>query len=108
MGVIPYNGDQLGDLHLRQLNVDLARVRIRGATPCRHLQTLVREKVSGCLQDELTQELVEATEALMKECSEKGEKIGAVVLECTQMQLFGEAIQNRVGVPMYDVYTIGM
>jgi hypothetical protein len=34
--------------------------------------------------------------------------VGAVVLECTQMPPFAEAIQKVVGLPVYDVYTMGM
>ncbi|KAJ4368744.1 hypothetical protein N0V83_005826 [Neocucurbitaria cava] len=108
VGIITYNGEQLGDLHMKQLSVDPTRVKIRGATPGGHLQNLVREKVPGYPKDELTQELVEATEALIKDCSAKGETIGAVVLECTQMPPFGPAIQEKLGVPVYDVYTMGM
>lgn len=53
-------------------------------------------------------EMVGAAGELVDGIARDGERLGAIVLECTQMPPYAEAIQRRVGVPVYDVYTMGM
>lgn len=69
-----------------------------------HLRKVIQD---GAKYDEIAmeQEMVdEATELVRNEAG----RIGAIVLECTQMPPYAEAIQRTVGVPVYDVYTMGL
>jgi len=52
----------------------------------------------------LEAELVAESKALMAEHPD----VGVLVLECTQMPPFAEAIQAAIGIPVYDVYTMAM
>jgi len=55
----------------------------------------------------LEKEMVNEAVNMMDEVEGEERKIGAIVLECTQMPPFAKAIQQRTGVPVYDVYTLG-
>lgn len=54
-------------------------------------------------------ELVQVAKSAVEEHGNGEGAVGAVVLECTQMPCFADAIQNAVGtgIPVYDVYTMG-
>jgi Asp/Glu/hydantoin racemase len=102
VGVLTYDGLRLGALHLESLGIDPRRVRIRGMPNDGHLRRVIQD---GVEYDEIAmeREMVDEAEALVK--SEEG-AISALVLECTQMPPYAEAIQRRVDVPVYDVYTM--
>jgi Asp/Glu/hydantoin racemase len=102
VGVLTYDGSRLGALHLESLGIDPRRVRIRGMPNDGHLRRVIQD---GVKYDEIAmeREMVDEAEALVK--SEEG-AISAFVLECTQMPPYAEAIQRRVDVPVYDVYTM--
>lgn len=104
VGVLTYDGARLGVLHLEALGIDPRRVCIRGMPDQGHLRQVIQE---GARYDELAmeQEMTDQAEDMVK--SEKG-AIGAIVLECTQMPPYAEHIQERLGLPVYDVYTMGL
>lgn len=68
-----------------------------------HLRAVIQ---TGAEYNELAmkQEMVDEVTALLQQ----NPNIGALVLECTQMPPYAEAIQRAVKVPVYDVYTMGM
>ncbi|KAJ8117067.1 hypothetical protein OPT61_g1662 [Boeremia exigua] len=107
VGVLTYDEDRLGAAHLETLGVDASRVRIKGMPRGGHLHRVIQK---GERYDDsvMEQEMVDTAEQLVKSAKMKGEKLGAIVLECTQMPPYAEAIQQRVGVPVYDVYTMGL
>ena len=55
------------------------------------------------VHDKLEEELVAAAQELVN----KYPQVGAIVLECTQLPPFAKGIQKAVGLPVYDVYTLG-
>lgn len=80
-----------------------SRVRIAGAPAEGKLQRLVRY---GDTYDhgDVEKELVGEARKLVNLYPD----IGALVLECTQMPPFAEAIQQALGdIPVYDVFTMG-
>ncbi|EMC93431.1 hypothetical protein BAUCODRAFT_125289 [Baudoinia panamericana UAMH 10762] len=107
VGILTYNGEKLNFGHLQQLGVpDSARTRVHivGAPSDGYLQNLVREK--GPFDREgIESELVRAATALVT----KVPSIQALVLECTQMPPYAEAIQAALNgkVRVYDVHTMG-
>ncbi|KAH7014395.1 uncharacterized protein B0I36DRAFT_255474 [Microdochium trichocladiopsis] len=105
VGILTYDGSRLTESHLRAVGIDPSRVRIRGCPDDGHLRGVVArgEQYShGKLQAELV------AEAMALRAEMGAERVGALVLECTQMPPFAEAIQRAVGVPVYDVYTMGL
>ncbi|KAJ4346376.1 uncharacterized protein N0V89_010305 [Didymosphaeria variabile] len=107
VGVLTYDEERLGVAHLEALGVDAGRVRIKGMPKGGHLRRVIQE---GEKYDEIRmeQEMIDAVGELLEKVTGSGDKLGAIVLECTQMPPYAGAIQRRVGVPVYDVYTMGM
>lgn len=104
VGVITYNGDNLGQKHLESLGIiHLApRIQIRGPPADGPLRKLM-VGLGPYIHAQVEAELVEVAIGLLKDYPD----IGAFVLECTQMPPFAEAIQKEVGnIPVYDVYTM--
>lgn len=103
IGVITFDGAKLTPLHLKQISVqDPSRVHIIGPDDNGELKKLVRDGApynhSG-IEDELV--------ACARDIVNDHPDIAALVLECTQMAPFAEAIQKAVKLPVYDVYTMG-
>lgn len=72
-----------------------------------HLRAVIQKGVEydSALME---QEMVDTAVDFMESTKFKGEKIAALLLECTQMPPYAEAIQRKVAVPVYDVYTMGL
>jgi Asp/Glu/hydantoin racemase len=47
------------------------------------------------------QDILEAGEALLR----KDARVGAVLLECTNMGPYARALRDHLGVPVYDIYS---
>lgn len=108
VGILTFDGSKLGPTHLEQLGVPSSlhhRVHIAGPPAGGCLQRLVKEDAPYDFQS-IQNELNETARAML----EAHPEIGAIVLECTQMPPFAEAIQQAVGshVAVYDVYSMAM
>lgn len=107
VGVLTYNSEKLNYKHLEQVGVAataMERIHIVGAPPNGYLQSLVREK--GPYDNAgLTEELIAVAKRLIADVP----SIKAIVLECTQMPPFAEAIQQALNgnVLVYDAHTMG-
>lgn len=103
IGVITFDGAKLTPTHLTQLRVaDVEKVFIVGPDDNGELKKLVRDGAKynhGGIEEELV--------ACAREIVRVHPDMGALVLECTQMAPFAEAIQKAVDLPVYDVYTMG-
>jgi hypothetical protein len=100
---LTYNGKKLGKHHFEQLGVDVSQIRIRGMPANGHLRAVIQEGAkynAASMGDEIVGEAV----ALFKEY----DNIGAIILECTQMPPYADAVQKALGIPVYDVYTLGL
>jgi hypothetical protein len=54
--------------------------------------------------DRLEQEIVDLAAGLLDDRPD----VGAIVLECANFSPFAEAVRRRTGVPVYDLYALGM
>ncbi|CZR69969.1 uncharacterized protein PAC_19870 [Phialocephala subalpina] len=102
IGVITYDGTRLGPLHLSQLGISAEGIYIVGAPDDGYLRGVIRDG-REYVHDEIEAELVRCAKELVEAHSD----VGAIVLECTQMPPFAMAIQQAVGLPIHDVYTMG-
>ncbi|KAL4963822.1 uncharacterized protein BDV14DRAFT_201550 [Aspergillus stella-maris] len=104
IGIITYNATQLGPLHFSRLEIppsSVERCHIIGAPSSGSLQGLVRGQIEYD-HDDIEREMICAAKELVNEHPD----IGAIVLECTQMPVYAEAVQRETGVPVYDVFTM--
>ncbi|KAM5348620.1 hypothetical protein ACJ41O_008444 [Fusarium nematophilum] len=100
--VLTYDSKRLGDAHLLELGIDPAGVRVWGAPDDGHLRGIcARGEVYDA--ERLERELVEQAKTLTRKFPE----VVAVVLECTNMPPYADAIQHAINLPVYDVYTMG-
>ncbi|KAL4885820.1 hypothetical protein BJY04DRAFT_214018 [Aspergillus karnatakaensis] len=105
IAIITYNADELGDSHFTNLGippVSSSRCIIKGVKPNGSLQSLVRGQIPYS-HDDIEAEMITAA----KEVVAENENVGAIVLECTQMPVYAEAVQSAVDLPVYDVFTMG-
>lgn len=107
IGVLTYDGERLGETHLREVGVDPTTIRIHGLPATGHTRKVIQDGVKYD-STEMEREMVDSAVRLVESIREEGKEAGAVVLECTQMPPYAAAIQKRVGVPVYDVYTLGL
>lgn len=105
--VLTYDAERLGHAHLESLDIDPQRVHIKGMPKGGHLRAVI-QKGAEYNRALMEQEMVDAAVDLMESTNLEGEKIGALVLGCTQMPPNAEAIQRKVAVPVYGVYTMGL
>jgi len=102
VGIITFDDTRLQSLHLERLGINSARCHIRGSTAGGPLQRHIRNG-EEYVHAELACELVGVVEALLVDHPD----IAAICLECTQMPAFADEISAAVGLPVYDVYTMG-
>jgi hypothetical protein len=103
LGVLTYDASRLHRGHLENAGVGSAamdRIHIIGAPAGGHLHRLVREKVVYD-HTRIEAELVEVAKELLRQHP----RVSVLILECTQMPPFAEAIQRCLGnkVQVYDV-----
>lgn len=103
LGVLTYDSTRLHKAHLESAGVHPAaidRIHIVGAPPGGHLHRLVKQN-AAYNHDNIEAELVETATSLLR----KHPKVAVLVLECTQMPPFAEAIQRALGdrIQVYDV-----
>lgn len=102
VGILTFDGARLGDAHLRKLGVDPARCRVRGAPHEGALQRHIR-RGDEYVHEDIERELVGAAQDMAAD----GE-VALILLECTNMPPFSEAIRAATGLPVYDVHTAGL
>ncbi|GMM29410.1 hypothetical protein DAMA08_021550 [Martiniozyma asiatica (nom. inval.)] len=104
VGVITFDPSVLSKTHFNGVGVTdelYSRVIVAGSKPNGPLQGII---VDGApyVHEELEKEFVD----IAKELVSSNKDIGAIVLECTQMPPFANAIQKAVGLPVYDAVTM--
>lgn len=106
VGIITYDDRRLGPTHLEQLGVsalNIAKICIRGAKPDGPLHRMIKDSGPYATAD-MEAELIDVAREMITSFPQ----VKAIVLECTQMPPFAEAIQSAVGVPVYDIYSLGL
>ena len=104
IGIITYNEAQLGALHFERLGIakeSAARCYVTGVPSECHLRNLVGMRKPFAFYD-IEAEMV----ATAKTFVAAHDDIAVLVLECTQMPTFAASVQQAVGLPVYDVYTM--
>ncbi|KAL2680336.1 hypothetical protein Neosp_007933 [[Neocosmospora] mangrovei] len=102
IGVLTYDSTRLGDAHLLALDIKPEDVRIWGTPDDGHLRGICARGETYDAE-RLQKELVDQARAMTSRYPE----IAVVVLECTNMPPYADAIQRAINLPVYDVYTMG-
>jgi Asp/Glu/hydantoin racemase len=102
VGIITINSKTLSQKHLRAVGVD--------KTPHVILGTEDEEEFTRAILDNEMELDVEKSESDLIKVAAKlvsdNPDVGAVVLECTNMTPYAAAIQEKIGLPIFDMYTL--
>lgn len=103
LGILTFDSTRLGAAHLQKLGIDPSRCHIHGAPTDGALQRHIRQG-APYVHEEIAEELVAAAREMLRDAPE----ISLLLLECTNMPPFSEAIQAATGLPVYDMHTAGL
>jgi Asp/Glu/hydantoin racemase len=102
IGVITAEGAYLDDRYFDKVGIDPARVVVGGMENEPEFNRAVLKDEPSIDPDAMERDIVRVTSDLV----EKNPEIGAIVLECTQLPPYARAIQNAVGLPVFDIVTL--
>lgn len=100
LGILTFDSTRLGAAHLQSLGLAPSRCHIQGAPANGALQRHIRHG-AAYVHEEISRELVAAAQEMVREAPE----IALLLLECTNMPPFAEAIREGTGLPVYDIRT---
>jgi hypothetical protein len=103
VGVLTASSAALTSRHLAAVGAESVPVRVAGLDE----QAEFREVIMEARRDELDagrlgEEVLGVTDQLMRDFPD----VGALVIECTDLAPFARAIQQRAGVPVFDIVTL--
>ncbi|KAI0593985.1 hypothetical protein F4775DRAFT_596678 [Biscogniauxia sp. FL1348] len=102
VGILTYDDARLGTAQLDKLGIPSGRCHIRGVPASGGLRQHIQHGAEYVHED-ISRQLVEIARDMVAEHPD----IAAICLECTNMPPFSEAIQDAVGLPVYDAHTMG-
>ncbi len=99
VGLLVANASALTPRHLAAVGAAEVPVRVAGMQDCPEFREVMMEGKRDKLDtDRLAAEVLEQAATLAG--------VGAVVIECTDLVPFAYAIQERLGVPVFDIVTL--
>ncbi len=102
IGVLTANAPALTKAHFLCSAVDEAffeRLYIKGMETSPYFRQTIIESANDCMDTELLAEEIAVTaEKMVKEHG-----LDALLFECTDLCAFGQRVQKRIGIPVYDI-----
>jgi Asp/Glu/hydantoin racemase len=101
VGVVTANAEALTALHFESAGAKGIPVAIEGVEK-HYLWTVFRDDLLELDVAEAEKNVVDAARRLVSRHAD----IGAIVLECTNMPPYAKAVQDAVGLPVFDIVTL--
>jgi len=101
IGIITARASSLGEKHFRGVGIESVPKAVYGIEDTKLGKTFF-EDLDYIDLDLAEKEMLDVTDRMLAEHS----NVGAIVLECTNMPPFARAIQNRTGLPVFDIITL--
>lgn len=102
LGVITGHSGLLGARHLEAVGASCPeRLRIRGMEYAPHFRAVVIEGRARAEAAIMQRELLEVADAMAK----AEPKLGALLIECSNLAAFGKDAAARLGIPVFDINT---
>ncbi len=102
VGIVTIHAKSLTQKHLSSVGVDTVPHVIMGTENLEEFsRAILNDKLSLDVEKSKT-ELVKVSNQMMLEYPE----VGAIVLECTNMTPYAADIQEEIGLPIFDIYTL--
>lgn len=102
VGLLTVSGSTLTPAHLAAAGVPLDIPRIGTETGREFFRVIIREDKPDLDIAAAEQDILDAGRELVARHPE----IGAIVLECTNMPPYAAALQDALGLPVYDIYAM--
>ena len=103
VGIFAAKKDRLTEEHLRAVGADSVPVCVVGMDAQEEFcEVVIDGKRKELNMDRLEREVLSVVDVLVKENPE----MGALVLECTDLVPFAHLIQQKAGVPIFDIITL--
>ena len=105
IGILTGHSALLGMQHFKRAGVDnLERIIIQGMQDEPHFQKVVIQGTEKQQYNLMKQDVLSGVNKLLKSCKEEG-PLGAVLLECSNLAVFGGEITREFGIPVFDINT---
>lgn len=101
LGIVTFDSENLGKEHLSAVGVDYD-VPIVGVKKGGEFQKILRDGKPYSFEA-IEAEVLEAVAKLLQE----NDNIGGIILECTNIPPFKNAIYRKTGLPIWDIITLG-
>lgn len=101
LGIVTFDSENLGKEHLSAVGVDYD-VPIVGVKKGGEFQKILRDGKPYSFEA-IEAEVLEAVDKLLQE----NDNIGGIILECTNIPPFKNAIYRKTGLPIWDIITLG-
>ncbi|MEI6404826.1 MAG: aspartate/glutamate racemase family protein [Actinomycetes bacterium] len=99
LGILTANSAALGDKEFAQVGVhDTSRIRVKGLEAYPHFNDVILKELGTLDEDLMRSEVVAAAKALLSE----NPKLGAFMLECSDLPAYSKAIHDATGLPVFD------
>ena len=102
VGIVSVSAKSLTPAHLEGAGVPLDAPLIGTENGREFFRVLIKGEKEDLDVDLARQDVVEAGKSLLARHPE----IGAIVLECTNMPPYAAALQEAIGLPVYDIYSM--
>ena len=101
VGIITNQADYLGEPHFRGVGIENVPKVVYGMDDT-WLGRAFLEKKEVIDQEQIRRDIVARAQLMVEEHPE----VGAIVLECTNMPPYAKAIQEAVGLPVFDIVSL--
>ena len=102
VGIITINSKTLSQKHLGAVGVDKVPHVILGTEDEEEFSRVILDNEMELDVEKSKAELVKVATKLITDNPD----VGAVVLECTNMMPYAAAVQENIGLPVFDIYTL--
>lgn len=102
VGVLTAHSERLGERHFQGVGIENIPICIGGMQHSPEFASVFLGGKRELDKDVCCQEMIDAAGRLLRANSE----VGALVLECTNMPPYSEAIRKAFGLPVFDVVTM--
>lgn len=106
IGVLTGHSGLLSERHLCAAGADASRVVIAGLENSDEFRKVVIERGEELDEAALRRDVLAAAGALAAQARAEGRRLGAVVIECTNLIPFRREVQERTGLPVYDLVSL--
>ncbi|NVM46869.1 MAG: aspartate/glutamate racemase family protein [Candidatus Lokiarchaeota archaeon] len=102
VGILTANKRRLTKKHLEAVNINNIPVCIAGMEEQENFSNMILKQQPFGNIEKIEKEVVEVSKSLVKQ----NPQTGAMVLECADMPPFAAAVQEAIGLPVFDINTL--